>query len=256
MIMAWNSHICWLLHLETLLDDEIAWLGNSGVVTQERGLLGQISDEKLQKQATKKRSLSAEHPVPHEYDVLLCCCVTCALALGKLRLMWPSDQAMFGAILRLPDPMARMYLTGSHLDRLNWPCLHKTFVLDWPAEADFLFFFFWTCWELTAAVDVHWAFGSLSASEIWAHGIQHQWGFVLAGESPVIPSAVLCASCVRRPTHWHLTVCIYSPKCSISSRRWGGYCCFTKWTKIAEGFCSQKSEKHDRASFLENCVFL
>lgn len=74
------------------------------------------------------------------------------------------------------------------------------------------------------ATDVHWAFESLSASGSRVHCVRHQLGFVSAGG--VVSNnqrSALCISCEKTSY-----VVAHTPKRSVSSRRSGGGCYFTK----------------------------
>lgn len=57
------------------------------MVRQERGLLAQISDEKLQKEITERSLCQLGIQSLMNTMFCLCRCVTAALALGRLRLM-------------------------------------------------------------------------------------------------------------------------------------------------------------------------
>lgn len=117
MMIAQNSKVCWLLCLEALFGwSSRAWLGNGGMVSQERELLAPISDEILQKEVTERSFCQLGIQSLMNTTFCFCHCATVALALGRLRLMWPSDQDLFGALVLYwaSWSVARMYLTGSH----------------------------------------------------------------------------------------------------------------------------------------------
>lgn len=155
-----------------------------------------------------------------------CHCITVALALGRLRLMWLSWSP--SAVIEHLDLMAG--IVGLLLIKTVWLVLAHTKLLCRTGLSRLVFVFLF---PLRALCSHCCSFGSLSTSETWAPYFQHQVGFALAGwrVHPVMSSALLCASPVRTLTRGHLSAWHTLSKHSVSLRRWRGGLLFYKLNK-------------------------